>query len=338
MKARLHHRWFVAGLLTHLSLAAVALAAEPTNFEQYQLELINRARANPLGEVARLSGSIWGDTGSPQTANLNEGLPAGTISGVAKQPLAFNLDLIQAARDYSNLLLANNAFEHTLGGTTPGSRAQAAGYPNAFVGENLAATASSGPLFITQATAQELHNNLFIDGDVAGRGHRINLMNADWREVGLGLGQSTSYTFFGAGFPNAVLGTEDFGINAGAPFLTGVVFNDTIALDNFYTPGEGLGGITINLFLPATLTLAGTTTTWGSGGYRLQVTPGAYDVQFVNGAGQTYTTSVNWSGTENFKLDAISPVFVPEPTVGALLGLGATLLGRRRRRADCARQ
>src|SRR4051812_33322137 len=54
-------------------------AAVPTNFEQYELELLNRARANPNAEVTRLSGEVWGDDPSsgtaypaPQTPNLNE--------------------------------------------------------------------------------------------------------------------------------------------------------------------------------------------------------------------------------------------------------------------------
>ncbi len=330
MKSRISHLgWMTAGLLGCFGTVAHA-AVEPTIFEQYQLELINRARANPNGEVTRLSGLTWGDAGNPQPASLNEGLPAGTISGALKQPLAFNLDLIQAARDYSNLLLANNAFSHTFGGTSPGSRSQAAGYPSASVGENISVAANSGPLVINQASAEQLHNQLFVDSDVPGRGHRLNLMDPNWREVGLGLGESTTYTFLGAGFPNAVLGTEDFG-SANGPFLTGVVFNDNVTLDNFYTPGEGLGGITMNLYVPATLTLAGTTTTYGSGGYSLQVAPGAYDVQFVNGLGQIFSTTVNWSGAENFKLDVINPVFVPEPGTCVLLGFGAMLLARRRR-------
>ena len=136
-------------------LFAVAL---PTDFEQYQLELVNRARANPPAEVTRLSGATWGDDPAqvpgtafprPQTPDLNEGLPAGTISPAAKQPLAFNTSLIQAARDYSQTLIDNNAFEHEFGGTTPQSRMQAAGYvftPTSGAGENLAAGGSTGPI------------------------------------------------------------------------------------------------------------------------------------------------------------------------------------------------
>jgi hypothetical protein len=46
-----------------------------TAAEQLQLELINRARLDPVAEAARLG------------IDLNEGLAAGTISAAAKQPL-----------------------------------------------------------------------------------------------------------------------------------------------------------------------------------------------------------------------------------------------------------
>ena len=46
--------------------------------EQLVLELINRARLDPAAEAARFG------------IALNEGLPAGTISTAAKQPLAMD--------------------------------------------------------------------------------------------------------------------------------------------------------------------------------------------------------------------------------------------------------
>lgn len=317
-----------------------AIAGPPTNFEQYQLELINRARANPIAEVTRLSGATWGDNGNPQTPNLNEGLAPGTISSAAKQPLTFNSALIQSARDYSNTLLTNNAFDHNFGGTTVGSRAAAAGYTltpgPAGIGENLSVRASSGPLTITTSSTEQLYNQLFIDGNVAGRGHRINILDPDWREVGIGLGQSTTYSGIGAAFPNAVLATQDFAFKNTTPFLTGVVYNDTVVNNSFYTPGEGLGGITVNAFQQGTSFLAGSTTTYGSGGYGLAIAPGAYDLQFVNSAGQIYSTSVNWSANANFKLDAVNPIFapVPEPSTWAMMIGGVVFLagvGYRRR-------
>ena len=57
----------------------VLLAAViPTDYEQYMIELINRARANPGAEAARIG------------VDLNEGIPAGTITTDPKQPLAIS--------------------------------------------------------------------------------------------------------------------------------------------------------------------------------------------------------------------------------------------------------
>ena len=50
-------------------------AVVPTDYEQYMIELINRARANPGAEAARIG------------VDLNEGIPAGTITTDPKQPL-----------------------------------------------------------------------------------------------------------------------------------------------------------------------------------------------------------------------------------------------------------
>ncbi len=60
--------------------------AQPTAHEQYFLELVNRARANPGAEAARLG------------IDLNQGLTAGTIADIAKQPLAMNQLLTTAHR------------------------------------------------------------------------------------------------------------------------------------------------------------------------------------------------------------------------------------------------
>jgi hypothetical protein len=108
-----------------LAVTTVGVTREPTTLEQYYLELVNRARANPNGEVARLSDEpleIWGDEGSPVPADLNEGIAPGTISAAAKQPLAFDTRLIDSASDYSDLLLATEQFTHTanLDRPTPG--------------------------------------------------------------------------------------------------------------------------------------------------------------------------------------------------------------------------
>lgn len=297
-------------ILVGLFLSSVHAFAQyvPTSYEQYQLELVNRARANPGAEVTRLSSLTWGNTGAPVAPSLNEGLPPGTITNTLRQPLAFNPNLIKSARDYSALLLAYNAFTHYFGGTSPTSRMTSAGY--SFSGswgnaENLSWTGSTGPMSINTTTTETLHNNLFVDGDVYGRGHRLDLLDAEMKEIGIGLVYGTGFNGGAGGQTfNSVMTTQDFAYETGSPFITGVVYRDTDA-NNFYSPGEGVGGVTVT----ATPTGGGaalTATTWSSGGYSLRVPAGSYTMAFT-GAFTTANTLPSGSvsmGSTNQKVDA----------------------------------
>src|SRR5438874_5122712 len=80
MRPRAASRLFVVPLEDRTAPTAADLSAG----EQYLLELVNRARANPAAEAARYG------------VDLNEGLPAGTLSGAPAQPLAPE-DRLQAA-------------------------------------------------------------------------------------------------------------------------------------------------------------------------------------------------------------------------------------------------
>ena len=117
-------------LLGLISCALVALpdrleAREPTELEQFFLELINRARANPGAAVTRLSGMPWGGT-----PDLNEGPPSPMITNTPKPPLAFQSNLIDAASDYADLLQINEKLQHDFGPVPePDDRMVAAGLP-----------------------------------------------------------------------------------------------------------------------------------------------------------------------------------------------------------------
>ncbi len=88
---------------------------EPSAYEQYMLELINRARSNPNTEAIR-----YGLT------DLNQGLTSGTITSAPKQPLAFNFLLIDSSRKHSLWISDTNTFSHTgAGGSDPGQRMRA---------------------------------------------------------------------------------------------------------------------------------------------------------------------------------------------------------------------
>lgn len=243
-------------------------AVFPTPIEQYELQLLNRARANPAAEVTRLgAGAGW-----EGAADLNEGLAPGTLNANPRQPLAFNPNLVDAARKHSQFMLDNQVFDHvvTIAGQKvgPTDRMIAAGYPLPVGsgGENLGRQTTIDD----NSDALRLEQLLFVDAGVAGRGHRWALLNDFSNEVGLGVAKGT---FQGGQF---TMLTEDFANAGKGSFLTGVAFND-LNNDQFYQPGEQLGGVTIT----ATRNGDGqvfTTTTWDAGGYSLKLDPGTYIV------------------------------------------------------------
>jgi serralysin len=282
----------------------------PTAQDQLMLELVNRARANPQAEADRLLGG-----------NLNEGLAPGTISTAAKQPLAFNLNLNAAAEGHNQWMLDNDVFSHTgANGSSPGTRMANAGYPFTGAwgwGENLAWKGTTGTVNFTQFVIDN-HNNLFVDAGVTGRGHRKNLMNVSFREVGISSLQG-QFTTGGTNY-NSVISTQDFAYSSNrGPFLTGVVYTDAVTNDDFYTVGEGLGNVTVTASNSSTTV---STTTWGSGGYTLAVPTGTYNVTFsadFNNDGQTDTVTQSVTiSSDNVKVDLATDTinFAPIPTNG----------------------
>jgi hypothetical protein len=157
------------------------MATQPTAYDQYMLELLNRARLNPQAEANRLL-----------SGNLNEGITPGTITTVSKQPLAFNLKLFQSAQSHSQWLLANGVFSHTgVNGSQPATRISGAGYVGNFVGENLARLSPSiNDMDLALQIARQ-HDNLFVDSPdidlspIKNRGHRVSMMNGRFREIGI---------------------------------------------------------------------------------------------------------------------------------------------------------
>ena len=255
---------------------------QPTAYEQYLLELINRARLNPLGEA-----NLFG-------IGLNDGLGSNTISDSAKQPLAFNLLLIDAARSHSQWMLDTDTFSHTgEGESSPGDRMRDAGYEfkgSWTWGENIGYTGTTGTLNVNNATAQ-VHESLFKSS-----GHRKNILNNNYREIGL-----ATLTGDFDGF-NALMVTEDFAKSGSDIFLTGVAFDDSVQDDDFYTVGEGLADIEVTAVRQSDNS-SFTTTTMTSGGYQLALDAGTYEVSFSKNnqiVGISY--QVNIAG-ENIKLD-----------------------------------
>jgi Ca2+-binding RTX toxin-like protein len=286
------------------------MATQPTAQDQYMLELLNRARLNPQAEANRLL-----------NGNLNEGLAAGTITATAKQALAFNLNLFNAAQGHSQWQLANNTFSHTgANGTSSATRVTNAGYSWSATGENIAWQGTTGTADLTTFVGQE-QDSLFADLTVAGRGHRTNMLNANYREIGI---SAIAGPFASGGTTyNAVMTTQDFGTDAtnSNAFLTGVVYTDGVTNDDFYTVGEGLGNITITA-VGNGQTVTGNSMT--AGGYSLRLAAGTYSVTFGgdfnnDGIADTSIARSVTIGSQNVKVDFASDTYVPPvatPTEG----------------------
>lgn len=285
-------------------LEARALLAAPSGLEQELLEWVNRFRIDPAGEFDRFVSSLTPVASPiPDVANaltfFQVDLPRlrtelGQLSAVP--PLAWNSALHDAALGHNQLMIAADQQSHQLPGEPSLSqRITNAGYTSwSAVAENVFAFARG----IAYA-----HAGFVIDwGDGPGgmqdpRGHRNTLISNAYREIGIAVTpESNPSTSVG---PLVV--TQNFGarFTQTQPFLLGVVYNDANG-DSFYANGEGLGGVVINV-----VGAAGSfqTTTTASGGYQLNVPPGAYTVTF-SGAGLSSPTQrfVN-VGTANTKLD-----------------------------------
>ncbi len=261
--------------------ADVFSQGQPTDEEQYFLELVNRARSNPAGEAAMLG------------IGLNQGLPPGTISPAAKQPLAFHPSLLNSARSHSQYLLNTNNFTHTgAGGTSPSQRMTAAGYPsNSWTAENLGWTWLPGGTDPT-ALMHRIHRGLFESS-----GHRISVLNGIYSEVGIAPRLGT-FRSGGSNYHGAMMVVQNFGLSVQNPgsMVTGVVYYDLNG-NGAYDIGEGVGGVAV--------TAPGvdyTTQTSVSGGYALPVGAGVHtlSLQMTEAGEIERTVSVL---NENVKLD-----------------------------------
>ncbi len=261
-------------------------AVYPSAAEQYMVELYNWARANPNAAVTKYG-----------TA-LNEGPPYAALTADAKQPLAINLNLTSAAHSYAQYMIDHDGFGHTVDGNQPATRMTNAGY--VFTGsyssaENAGLTSVGGGSIA--ASELDFHFlNYYVDGTQPDRGHRVNIFNPGYKEIGSGavLGNYNGF--------NAVITVHDFALSGTNTFLTGVAYTDS-SHNNFYTPGEEMSGVTV-MAIRNSDSAVFSTTTWSSGGYTLALPPGTYTVW---GSGGTLGNWVKYSnvaiGSENVKRD-----------------------------------
>ncbi|MEK7991895.1 MAG: CAP domain-containing protein [Thiotrichaceae bacterium] len=265
----------------------------PSAEEQIHLELINRARANPVAEA-----KIYG------LSSVTEGIDSSSLSSIstqAMQPLTFNVKLYKAAIAHSKDMADNEYFAHNSQGTnkTPAERVEDQGYDYLRTGENLAYTATTASIDKGESSIK-LHGDLFVDEDYSGRGHRVNILSPKFKEVGISLAFGIRKSRF-----NSYYVTDDFAayFPSRCHFITGVVYDDNDK-DNFYTIGEGVKGVKI------TLESSGSTaTTANAGGYGIPAENGTYKVTFTHSTLGSYSKTVTVN-EQNLKLDVLASKFV----------------------------
>ena len=287
-----------ATILTLLTILGVSTArawqydyGNPTPYEQLHLEAINRARANPAAEAEAFG------------IELNEGVNGQQISTDAKQPLAMNASLLAAARSHSADMLANYYFEHdSEDGTSPFERMNEQGYYYSTAGENIGFMANYPDELDIAFVSMQFHKDLFVDAGYPGRGHRVNILNPDFREIGVGLLHG-DYYYSGQYYPHAYMITCDLGArNQLPPIVTGVVYDDKDH-DGTYDAGEGIGDV--NIYVEET---AGMSTTADAGGYGIPLSPGTYNLRFVHSSLGEVRKTVSIT-SENIKLDVLASEF-----------------------------
>jgi len=299
-------RSFVALALGLTGMAADAATTlwsigAPTDQEQYYLELINRARANPTAEGARLAGTTDSEVLAYYSGyNVNLSMMQSEMSAlVVAAPLAMNAKLLQSSRAHSNDQFVNKFQGHTgTNGSSIQSRINAQGYTASFYAENVYAYSKS--TWFGHA-GFEVDWGAGTGGMQTGRGHRA-IIHAGFREVGIGIREGMNGSFG----PQVV--TQDFGIAVGAatPFVTGVAYYDFNG-NNFYDPGEGIGGVTVNVEGASYHAV-----TASSGGYAVPVPAGAATrtVTFSAPGYVSTATATLYSSNNNTKVD-LKPAYAP---------------------------
>ena len=287
----------------------------PTDQEQLMLELVNRLRADPAGEAARLAGP--GAQANVLSANNYFGVNVAAFSQQMAQfsavaPLAWNDDLSEAAQYHNQQMIAADQQSHQVAGEPGlGQRALNAGYNYQALAENIYAYTEdmvqghAGFVIDWGYDAEDFSNATTLATDWRTRGdgmqdppgHRQNLLNSTYTEIGIAVtAESNPATSVGP-----LLVTEDLGRSQGyQPKFLGVAIDDRDG-DDFYDIGEGLGSVSVVLHGAGGASYQ--TTSWSSGGWQVAAPAGTYRIVFTGAELDAPVSRIARLGTSNVKLD-----------------------------------
>lgn len=246
--------------------------------EQYMLELINRARLDPLAEAAR------------NGISLNYNLAPGQLHSGARGVLAPEAALELAATRHSQWMLSTDIFSHTgVNNTNPSQRAAAAGYQGPGAGENISWRGTTGVMNLETVIGQQ-HADLFKSA-----GHRLNILGDSYREIGVAQ-EAGQFTASGTTY-NASMVTQNYSAQADVFYVTGVVYADTNR-DAFYSIGEGRSGASF-------ATAGDAATSAAAGGYALEVNAGGPVLVTGSVSGKAFSVRITVEDV-NAKLDVVN--------------------------------
>jgi Ca2+-binding RTX toxin-like protein len=297
----------------------------PSDQEQLFLEYINEARLDPLANAARYITS-YGPQLTSSNSSIQNAINYFNVSGTALQaaynalvavgPVAWNEALSTAAEGHNAAMIAAQQQTHQAPGEPGlGTRLTNAGYNYQAAAENVFA--------YTESVIQG-HAGFMIDwgngpnGMQSPAGHRANIMNAAYTEVGIAMDAELS----SANPLGPYVVTQDFGAR-GKLFVVGVAYTDSDNND-FYSVGEGRADLSIQV------TGGLSTVSTSSGGYSVEAASGARTITLTGGGLASAVTVQTTMSGENIKLDVVdgsvllaSRSVVVSGPIAELRGLGA---------------
>ena len=310
--------------------------ANPTAREQELLELIDRMRMNPAAELDILLNSTDADIQAALGKNQFNvditKLRAEWSKLKVAAPLAWSSELNDAALAHNQVMSQYNEQSHHVGAVTDsaGNIISDKGYEPELAGrltkakykfngaaENIYAYVTSA-LFAHAGFAIDWGNDAaaIANGGIQNpAGHRIAMMNNEYREVGISMIDKDNNGNTNNVGPSLV--TQEFSnrdaLN-GKAWLVGVAFQDNNT-DGWYQAGEGLKDVSVKITGINGTNFSDTITVADAGGYQELLKPGQYQVDFIRG-GQivsTKTTSIDTKAPSNVKVDLVIPVVKLDP-------------------------
>ncbi|WP_207482257.1 calcium-binding protein [Arenibaculum pallidiluteum] len=267
--------------------------ALPTEIEQYIVELVNRARLDPVGEARRV--------GIPTDD------PRWPIADAPVAPLAVDGRLVDAMRARAERNVQGDWDSYRSGM----DRALEAGY--GFAPGGSAADTMTQSISYRDPTRDF---DLFWSATYGSDWSRSVFLDPAAREIGVG----HKWAILSNGTPANATATITAWDGRPQYFLTGVVYADAVIRDARYSLGEGQGGIAVTLASGDGAVDSGTTR--AAGGYDMALGGGRTLVTFSGGGlPQPVEVLVTAAGT-NVKLDLLDGTRIAS-SADATLGAGA---------------